>query len=114
MPNPLNPIFRQPRESSQQRPKGLSQGGKLKFASKKRSVQLKAYTKLRADYILHHPYCKPCEDRNVLSLTKEIHHKSHREGAKLNDVKDWLPCCVECHRAIHHRPALARALGYLK
>lgn len=63
MPNPLNPIFRQPRESSQQRPKGLRKEGSLKKSkmrgvSKKRRVQLAEYSKLRRQFLADNPVCE--------------------------------------------------------
>lgn len=114
MPNPLNPIFRQPRESSQQRPKGLRRGGSLKKSkirgvSKKRRVQLAEYSVNRKAFLLANPACFICTTK----AATECHHTAHRERERLNDFTKVIGLCEPCHKLVHAKPAWARDNGFL-
>ena len=92
--------------------RGTSQ---LRSASKKRAVQLLEYSKRRKAFLAAHPFCAVCI---ILlrppQLATEIHHKSGRVGAMLNDEKHWLGVSREGHNFLHSYPSIARALGLLK
>lgn len=136
MPNPLNPIFRQPRESSQQRPKGLTRGGKLRFASKKRAVQLKEYSVVRKEILSERPVCEvflkemkimlaDCEQtpdgrwfceklQCYVPEATDIHHLNSRIGKKLTERKNLIAVGRVNHELIHGSPSWARKRGYLQ
>lgn len=129
MPNPLNPIFRQPRESSQQRPKGLRHG-KIRGVSPKRRKALALYSKLRAAFLIANPYCQYwLAERGILDPAEmvqrmcaviarcppstDIHHKRKPRTTYLNDTSTWMAVSRQGHDAIEGDKKTARNKGYL-
>jgi hypothetical protein len=64
------------------------------------------YAKMRADYLIEHPWCAVggCE-------ATEIHHRRGR-GAYLLAVETWLPVCHTHHVQITENPKWAKERGY--
>lgn len=82
---------------------------RLRPISAKRRRVGAIYTKVRIQHLLKNPMCKVCQR----SPSSQIHHMAGRVGDKLNDVKDFLAVCFNCHRRIHDNPAWAVKNKYL-
>jgi hypothetical protein len=87
----------------------------LRRVSKKRAKQNRLYAVLRKEYLVAHPRCKVCEDKQHVPIraATEIHHMNKRHGERLNDMSMWLPVCHTCHMVIEHAKKDAREVGYL-
>ena len=87
----------------------------LRRVSKKRAKQNRLYAVLRKEYLVAHPRCKVCEDKQHVPVraATEIHHMNKRHGERLNDMSMWLPVCHTCHMVIEHAKKDAREVGYL-
>jgi hypothetical protein len=89
--------------------------GKPKPVSKKRKSELQDYSKLRTEFMRHNPFCQAwlvgCE-----RIATDVHHTAGRTNDKLNDTKDWIALCRNCHKTIHDSmsAAEARKLGLKK
>jgi hypothetical protein len=82
---------------------------RLRPISAKRRRVGAIYTKIRQEYLTENPICQVCH----CSSSSQIHHMAGRVGSKLNDVKDFLAVCFNCHRRIHDNPAWAVANKFL-
>ena len=84
----------------------------LRQVSKKRAKQLRSYSALRKNFLADHPFCQVvgCKPR----YSTQIHHRSHREGKRLNDVDNFVAVCDNCHNEIHQNPKWAREQGLLR
>ena len=78
--------------------------------SKKRQVEARTYSKLRAAYLLLKPICA-CWD--CTKPATDIHHTKGRTGELYLNTSHWMGLCREHHRYIHDHPAWAREIGYL-
>jgi len=83
----------------------------LRKVSKKRSKELREYSKLRKEFLKRRPYCEIFE-ACCTRIATTIHHMNHRENLRLLDKSWWLPACLPCHRFITDQPAYARANGF--
>jgi hypothetical protein len=83
----------------------------MRTVSRKRARQLAAYTKLRIDFLLAHPWCEfplGC-DRPVAV----IHHRRGRFGGRLNDTAWWAASCIEHNNFAEDHTGEALELGWL-
>lgn len=104
------------------------------MVSKKRSAQLREYSKLRKQFLADNPVCgwwlkmrgqdfQHLEQRGgcwwspgleeYALLSCDIHHRNSRIGEKLNDTSDWIAVSREGHNWIHQNLSKARALGLI-
>lgn len=82
---------------------------RLNSVSKRRSAELREYSKLRKDFLLAHPKCTVYPNLN----SSDIHHMRGRWGARLNETEYWMAVSRSAHREIHDNPAWAKEQGYL-
>jgi hypothetical protein len=81
----------------------------MRTVSRKRARQLRAYTKLRIDFLLAHPFCQfPGGCGNP---TTEIHHRRGRCGPLYLDVATWSGLCSPHHRWVTEHPKAAVEMG---
>jgi hypothetical protein len=79
----------------------------MRTVSKKRAKQLRAYKKVRDQYMFLHPNCVRCKRE-----ASEIHHKKGRMGELLTNTKYFISVCRECHHFIETNPVAAKMFGY--
>lgn len=102
----------------------------LRRVSKKRSAQLREYSKLIKIYKEAHPFCeatiklKGLDEAEVIAndgryfdgvvpRSTEIHHVAKRYGSRLNDTSKWMAICREMHERIEQNKSWARENGLL-
>ena len=81
---------------------------RLRPVSKKRAKQLRAYSKIRREFL----DSKMCDACGVRPAT-EVHHRKGRIGNDLLDEDFFMAICRACHTQIHLNPAWAHAKDYL-
>ena len=81
----------------------------LRRISKKRSADLRVYTKTRKEYLLANPTCECCH----VAPAEDIHHRAKRTGDNFLKEETWMGVCRSCHEWIHNHATIARAQGYL-
>lgn len=89
----------------------------IRRASKKRTKELREYSKRRKHFLGLWPICQATAIiwPNLLSpASQEIHHMRGKIGVLLNDERYWLAVCREAHNWIHSHPSESRKLGLLK
>lgn len=80
----------------------------MRFATKKRAKDNKAYTIQRRIYLSHHPKCWWCS-----APATDIHHKLGRVGKMLNDETHWAALCRGCHDKAHKDRVWAVLVGLM-
>ena len=83
----------------------------IKRVSKKMSQSLKVYHGKRIIFLLERPRC----EIKVSGCTGEattVHHSKGRIGPLLNDVRYWVPGCMNCHTWVENNPAEAKERGF--
>jgi len=68
----------------------------LRHASKKRSSELREYSRRRKIFLAHNPKCYVCTNRAT-----EIHHTLGRVHSMLNKEEHWIQLCSGCHHKAH-------------
>ncbi len=83
--------------------KNVGKGASLKSRSKKRDIQNREYSKLKAQFLSDNPRCAVFPHL----WASECHHSKGRLGRLLCDVRWWVPVSREGHDWIesHHRDA---------
>lgn len=112
----------------------------IRPVSKRRSKELREYSKKRKEFLAAHPWCQwwlrqeEFNGEGALSEeyaikhgglfrinsipsqcppATEIHHMNKRRGAMLNDERYWMAVSAEGHAWIENNKKLARERGYL-
>jgi len=80
----------------------------MKRISDRRREQLKAYTKVRDEFMAAHPTCHHCGKKS-----QDPHHLRGRIGSLLTDTRYLIALCRKCHDFVGANPAKARELGLL-
>ncbi len=83
----------------------------LRRVSKKLAKGLRAYSKLRRDFLVDHPNCEITRDGCTHQST-QVHHGAGR-GTNLNEIGTWFAICGNCHLWLHANARTARLLGFL-
>lgn len=79
---------------------------KIPKVSENEKERLAKYKVLKEQYKKTHKVCEVCgSDKNLT-----IHHKSGRIGDNL--FKNFLLCCINCHRTIEMNPEEAKEKDY--
>lgn len=90
---------------------------RLKKVSKKYSMELSKYYRLRSKFLKENPWCHRCMvsvylGEGGISSSQDVHHRRGR-GKYINDVSTWSALCRPCHDWVHSHSNLARATGWL-
>jgi len=80
----------------------------LRRVSKRRSEEMKEYSKKRTEFLTELPICEVC----MKATATDVHHKAGR-GKHYLDEETWLSTCRSCHDRIHREPIWAREKGFL-
>jgi len=80
----------------------------LRRVSKRRSEEMKEYSKKRTEFLTELPICEVC----MKAKATDVHHKAGR-GKHYLDDETWLSTCRSCHDRIHREPIWAREKGFL-
>jgi len=83
----------------------------IRKISKKRSAQVRTYSKIRKEFLEENPYCQARIPECTIQAT-QVHHKAGREGDRLNDTSRFLAVCDSCHKWIELNPLKAKEQGY--
>ncbi len=70
----------------------------------------KQWHNLRNRYIKEHPFCELCEQRGIVRLAEEVHHKEEflkgitdeEKWQLLLDEDNLMSLCSDCHHEIHN------------
>jgi len=81
---------------------------RLRKVSIKRAKQLREYKKIRETYLRLNPNCEICK-----RAATEIHHKSGRNGERLNDISKFMAICRTCHTWVHNNPQQSRNKNWI-
>lgn len=86
----------------------------LRRVSRKQSLALRKYYRLRKPFLASHPRCEACVPLGYKEPrpSTEVHHMKYR-GKYLNDQTTWLATCHSCGQEIHRNPKRSRELGLL-
>lgn len=113
----------------------------IRRVSKKRAKELRQYSKERAEYLAENPVCEVWLKENgwikesagvyiiagclggFIAMARDlleagaphsdqVHHKSKRRGAMLNDKRFFLAVCDQNHKRIEANLSWARANGF--
>lgn len=65
---------------------------------------------LRDSYIKQHPFCEMCEEKGIVKLAEQVHHKiefmkgitDEEKWKLLTDEDNLMSLCAECHKQIHY------------
>ena len=82
----------------------------IRRVSKKRRMDVVAYSRKRAQFLALHPECQVPE---CSQPSNEVHHMKGR-GRFYLAVSTWMACCPYHHRMIHQHPSWARAEGFMQ
>lgn len=78
----------------------------IKPRTPQRAADERAYSRLRAAFLLANPECLVCGQP-----TTDCHHAAGRKGWRLLDVASFRAVCRRCHQEIHDSPRWAEAHG---
>lgn len=72
----------------------------------------KKWKKLRLGYLIYHPLCEKCLEKNIVKSAEDVHHinspfddnlsDSERLG-RLLDPNNLMALCKECHGNLHRQ-----------
>lgn len=94
------------------KPKVKKKNKAIRKTSKKMAALKREYMKLRAEYLLFHPYCEYFSCFKEIRPSTEIHHKKGR-GKYLLDTSTWMAVCRTAHDEIHFNPEESYKRGWM-
>lgn len=83
----------------------------MRPVSKKRAVQMRAYSKLRGPFLEANPWCQ--SPWNCGQPSTEVQHRRGRRGERLLDVTWWAASCSPCNQRAETDTGEALRLGWL-
>lgn len=115
-PRTWNPLPKPTRKEKAKR-KPLKRYARVRRVSKKRAMEGRTYSKLRADFLFERSRCEAWKiiwphDIFDTPVATDIHHKEGRGRNYLN-TGTWMAVSRRAHDWIHTHPKEARALGLL-
>ncbi len=63
----------------------------------------RAWARIRARYVLEHPYCELCYREGRMTPVEEVHHIVPVSRGGTHDPENLMSLCRSCHERIHHR-----------
>ena len=60
------------------------------------------WRRIRASYVLRHPFCEECLKRGILVPVDEVHHIVPVARGGTHEERNLQSLCRSCHNKIHH------------